>query len=122
MTLYTTNPQETVSVAETVASRIPTTELVEPVDGAVDVDPRTSIVLAFSAGALTLPIVTVNGIVVYRSASPCFGWHARSRTSGESAILVLTPPVGFAYRSTVVVNIAFEPEAGTDDDGIIILA
>ena len=122
MALYTTNPQETVSIGETAASRIPTTELVEPVDGAVNVDPRAPITLTFAAGELTLPAVRVNGVIVYKGASPRLGWLAQSRALGEFMTLTLTPPVGFAYRSTVVVNVTFEPEAGINDDGIIILS
>jgi hypothetical protein len=117
MALYTTNPQETINVGESAASRMPTVEPLEPLDGDVNVAPRTSISLSLSAGALTLPTVRVNGVIVYANAAPRLGWKAQTTYLGENGVLVLTPPVGFAYRSVVNVNVTFEPEAGVEDDG-----
>lgn len=122
MALYTTNPQETINVAEAAASRVPTVELTGPVDGATNVSPRAPINLFFGAGELTLPIVTVNGVIVYRGTAPRLGWHAQSRASGEGLSLILTPPVGFSYRSVVIVEVDFEPEAGVNDDAVVIPA
>jgi hypothetical protein len=121
MALYTTNPVETVTISEVVASRIPTAALSGPEDGATDVDAATSIVINLGQGQLTLPIVTVNGVIVFRGDAARLGWVALRRAVGEALTLTLKPPGGFAYGSTVAVDVTFEPEAGVNDDGAVIL-
>jgi hypothetical protein len=116
MALYTTNPQETINVGEAAASRIPTVASTEPLNGAVNVAPGASISLNLTSGQLTLPVVSVNGTIVYANANPRRGWKAQALYLGESGRLILTPPVGFVYRSVVTVAVTFEPEAGTEDD------
>lgn len=121
MALFTTNPQETITVVESAASRIPLAEC--DLHGQVDVSANTDITLSLSEGALTLPIVTVNGVIVFQRNQPQHGWTVKSRAAlGEFIILILSPPVGFAYKSTVTVTVDFEPEAGLNDDGVIFLS
>jgi hypothetical protein len=119
MTLYTTNPTEDLYMYETAASRIPTAEMIEPVHGAVNVAPDASIYIDLNQGALTLPVVRVNGAVVFEDNEPKLGWRSVSRALGEFRILVLTPPSGFRYGTTYTVTVDLVPEAGVNDDGYV---
>ncbi len=119
MTLYTTNPTEDLFMYESAASRLPTAEMVEPVHGSVDVLPDSSISINLEQGALTLPVVRVNGVAVFEDNEPKLGWRSVSRALGEFRILVLTPPSGFRYGATYTVTVDLVPEAGVNDDGII---
>lgn len=119
MTLYTANPIESLSLVEAAASRIPTAEMVDPVHGAVNVLPDSSISIDLQQGELTLPVVQVNGVTVFEDNEPKQGWRATSRALGEFRILVLTPPSGFRYGATYTVTVDLVPEAGVNDDGII---
>jgi hypothetical protein len=119
MALYTTNPTEELYMYESAASRIPTADMVEPVHGAVNVTPDASISIDLEQGALTLPVVRVNGAVVFEDNEPKLGWRAASRALGEFRILVLTPPSGFRYGTTYTVTVDLVPEAGANDDGYV---
>lgn len=118
MALYTTNPSEGFAMTESAASRIPTAELVEPVHGAVNVAPDASISINLNQGELTIPVVQVNGVVIFEDNEPKRGWRSVSRALGEFRILVLTPPSGFRYGTTYTVTVDLVPEAGINDDGI----
>lgn len=119
MALYTTNPTEDLFMYESAASRIPTAEMIEPVHGAINVGPDASISIDLNQGALTLPVVRVNGAVVFEDNEPKLGWRSVSRALGEFRILVLTPPSGFRYGTTYTVTIDLVPEAGVNDDGYV---
>ena len=109
MALFTTNPQETLVIAENAATRIPQASCA--LNGTVNVITDTDIVLYLTQNSLTLPVVTVNGVVVFQSNKPQHGWVVKSRVSaGDSLTLTLAPPVGFAYKSTVTVSVVFEPK------------